>query len=251
MIITKTNKKRPSLCLLQRRQKCAVFIAQKHMDGSCTECLYLLPKDHMAERWTGKRLTPDEAETLSGIADIRELDRFSEDFAANAAHVVYLDLHKQVPEDIDRPAHVFAKTLAEIYPDRECKDMNPYVRKLRTIKQACENGTLNTLDIRFKNENACCVVMASEGYPVKYDKGFEITADELPETAELYIAGAKLDGEKLLTNGGRVLGVVETAASLQEAIEKAYEAVKHVHFGNAFYRKDIGARALLAYKENN
>ncbi|MBE5759242.1 MAG: phosphoribosylamine--glycine ligase [Clostridiales bacterium] len=122
---------------------------------------------------------------------------------------------------------------------------------LFTIMQACENGTLNTLDIRFKNENACCVVMASEGYPVKYDKGFEITADELPETAELYIAGAKLDGEKLLTNGGRVLGVVETAASLQEAIEKAYEAVKHVHFGNAFYRKDIGARALLAYKENN
>ena len=155
-------------------QKESVFIAQKHMDGSCTECLYLLPKDHMAERWTGKRLTPDEAEALSGIADIRELDRFSEDFAANAAHVVYLDLHKQVPEDIDRLAHVFAKTLAEIYPDRECKDMNPYVRKLRTIKQPCEIEALRKAEQMTK---AGILAMMKASHPGMYEYQYKAEFD--------------------------------------------------------------------------
>ena len=93
----------------------------------------------------------------------------------------------------------------------------------------------------FKEESACCVVMASDGYPQKYDSGFEI---KMPADKNRYVAGAKLSDGKLLTAGGRVLGVTETAPSLKEAIDKAYDTVKSVSFDNAYYRKDIGKRAL-------
>ncbi len=102
-------------------------------------------------------------------------------------------------------------------------------------------GTLADAEVKFSGNSACCVVMASEGYPQKYQTGFEIT---MPADKNIYIAGAKLDGGKLLTGGGRVLGVTETAATLGEAIEKAYETVKSVNFENAFYRKDIGKKAM-------
>ena len=104
---------------------------------------------------------------------------------------------------------------------------------------------LKNADVRFSNGSACCVVMASEGYPGKYETGFEIT---MPDDKNIYVAGAKLDGEKLLTGGGRVLGVTETADSLEDAIKKSYETVKEVTFANAYYRKDIGAKALAANK---
>ena len=102
-------------------------------------------------------------------------------------------------------------------------------------------GTLADAEVKFSDNSACCVVMASEGYPQKYQTGFEIT---MPADKNIYIAGAKLDGGRLLTGGGRVLGVTETAATLGEAIEKAYETVKTVNFENAFYRKDIGKKAM-------
>ena len=89
--------------------------------------------------------------------------------------------------------------------------------------------------------------MASAGYPEAYEKGFAITVDEGLD-GEVYIAGAKREGDKLLTSGGRVLGVVATADTLSAAIEKAYAQVEKVHFDNAFYRKDIGQRALQAGK---
>ena len=103
--------------------------------------------------------------------------------------------------------------------------------------------TLENADVRFSGGSACCVVMASNGYPGKYDTGFEIT---MPLDKNIYVAGAKLDNGKLLTGGGRVLGVTETAPALKDAIDKAYETVKEVSFQNAYYRKDIGARALKA-----
>ena len=98
-------------------------------------------------------------------------------------------------------------------------------------------------DVRFAESSACCVVMASEGYPKKYETGFEIT---MPQDKNIYVAGAKLTDGKLLTSGGRVLGVTETAPTLAEAVEKAYQTVAAVHFENAYYRNDIGARALAA-----
>ena len=119
---------------------------------------------------------------------------------------------------------------------------------LLTIMQSCADGTLAETDVKFKSGSACCVVMASKGYPESYEKGFAITMDPGID-GEVYIAGAKLDGGKLLTNGGRVLGVVATADTLESAIQKAYAQVEKVHFDNAFYRKDIGQRALRANKE--
>ena len=102
-------------------------------------------------------------------------------------------------------------------------------------------GTLADAEVKFSSNSACCVVMASDGYPGKYETGFEIT---MPADKNIYIAGAKLADGKLLTGGGRVLGVTETAATLGAAIEKAYETVKTVNFENAFYRKDIGKKAM-------
>ena len=87
--------------------------------------------------------------------------------------------------------------------------------------------------------------MASDGYPQKYENGFDITVDADCD-AEIYVAGAKKDGFRLKTAGGRVLGVTSTADTLEGAIEKAYENVKKVHFDNAYYRHDIGQRALQA-----
>ena len=98
-------------------------------------------------------------------------------------------------------------------------------------------------EVKFAEKSACCVVMASDGYPEKYDKGFEIT---MPKDRNIYVAGAALRGGKLVTNGGRVLGVTETGDTLAEAVKKAYESVKQVSFENAYYRTDIGKRALQA-----
>ena len=116
------------------------------------------------------------------------------------------------------------------------------------IMEHVANGTLADAEVNFADDAACCVVMASEGYPQSYEKGYEITIPEDVDT--VYVAGAKLSEDgKLLTNGGRVLGVTERGETLEEAIEKAYKSVEKVSFDNAFYRKDIGQRALKA-KEN-
>lgn len=116
---------------------------------------------------------------------------------------------------------------------------------LFTIMRAVTNGTLDKTEVKFKNENAACVVMASNGYPQKYESGFELKIDSSVKDS-VYVAGAKKGNGRLLTAGGRVLGVTATADTLEKAINKAYEKVGKVDFENAFYRKDIGARALKA-----
>jgi len=115
------------------------------------------------------------------------------------------------------------------------------------IMFATRNGTLNETEVKFSSGAACCVIMASEGYPEKYEKGFEITLPSDSADSEIYVAGATLENGKLLTNGGRVLGVTAKAEDLTSAIDKAYEAVKLVHLENAFYRTDIGQKALKAF----
>ena len=119
---------------------------------------------------------------------------------------------------------------------------------LLTIMQAVSEGRLKDVDVNFRREHACCVVLASKGYPQSYEKGFEMTLPETAADEEIYIAGAKRDGDKLLTNGGRVLGAVARAETLPAAIEKAYALAEKIHFDNAYYRKDIGQRALKAGK---
>ena len=116
---------------------------------------------------------------------------------------------------------------------------------LFTVMRACTEGTLSECEVKFSSGSACCVVMASDGYPQAYKSGYEITVDE-GFGAELYVAGAKLDGGKVLTAGGRVLGVSACAPTLKEAIASAYAECEKVHFENAYKRSDIGQRALLA-----
>ena len=119
---------------------------------------------------------------------------------------------------------------------------------LLKIMMACTNGTLAETKVNFMNKSACCVIMASEGYPGKYSTGFEITRDQDID-GEVYIAGAKLDNGKLLTAGGRVLGAVAIGDTLQDAIDNAYGNVNKIHFDNAFYRKDIGQKAMLVFNQ--
>ena len=119
---------------------------------------------------------------------------------------------------------------------------------LLTIMQATTNGTLAETEVKFSEKSACCVIMASEGYPVKYEKGYEMT---IPEeiSSNVYVAGAELKDGKLLTNGGRVLGVTAVEENLKAAVDASYGLVEKISFGNAFYRHDIGAKALAAIKE--
>lgn len=119
---------------------------------------------------------------------------------------------------------------------------------LLTVMKATTDGTLSETDVKFKDADACCVIMASDGYPVSYKKGYEIT---IPEEIfdSVYIAGATQKDGKLYTSGGRVLGVTSVASTLKEAIDSSYKKVKEISFENAYYRHDIGQRALKATEE--
>ena len=116
---------------------------------------------------------------------------------------------------------------------------------LLTVMQATTNGTLAETEVKFADKHACCVITASAGYPESYQKGFEITMTQ--EAAEhTYVAGAKLDGGKLLTSGGRVTGTTAVADSLEAAVKEAYRLADGVQFEKAYRRSDIGQRALAA-----
>ncbi|MBQ9785040.1 MAG: phosphoribosylamine--glycine ligase [Clostridia bacterium] len=116
---------------------------------------------------------------------------------------------------------------------------------LLTIMQATTSGTLDSCEVKFADRHACCVIMASKGYPTAYEKGYEIT---IPDAVapQVYVAGAALKDAKLLTSGGRVLGVTAVADTLKDAIDASYASVKKVTFENAYYRNDIGQRAMKA-----
>ena len=116
---------------------------------------------------------------------------------------------------------------------------------LYTVMRATTDGTLSECEVKFASKSACCVIMASRGYPEKYESGAEIKiADEVFDS--VYVAGAKLDGEKLVTAGGRVLGVTAVSDTLGEAIKAAYKKVESVSFSTAYYRSDIGSKAMKA-----
>ena len=113
---------------------------------------------------------------------------------------------------------------------------------LMDVFQACVNGTLDQVDIRWKPGAACCLVLASGGYPVSYKSGYPISGlEEAEEYANVFHAGTKKgENGEFLTAGGRVLGVTAAAPSLGEAIEKAYAAAKHISFQDMHFRTDIG-----------
>lgn len=136
------------------------------------------------------------------------------------------------------------------FGDPETQVVLPLLKTdLFEIMQMTEQGRLSDINVEFSDGSACCVVMASDGYPKKYETGFEITFDDDLD-AEIYVAGAKLSDGKLLTSGGRVLGVVKTAETLEKAIELAYKETEKVHFANSYMRHDIGKRALKAMEND-
>ena len=114
---------------------------------------------------------------------------------------------------------------------------------LLTVMRAVSNGTLAECPVKFRKGYACCLVLASAGYPAKYEKGFEIRMPE--ETRQhVYVAGAALQDGKLVTSGGRVLGVTATAETLEEAIREAYRMGDTIAFDNKYFRHDIGRKAV-------
>ena len=119
---------------------------------------------------------------------------------------------------------------------------------LLTVMRATTEGTLAQTEVKFSDKSACCVILASEGYPQKYQSGFEMTIapEALPHA---FVAGAKLADGKLLTSGGRVIGLTAVEDTLPQAIDRAYALTGMVHFENAYCRRDIGARAMKAFKE--
>ncbi len=119
---------------------------------------------------------------------------------------------------------------------------------LLTILEATAAGKLSEVEVNFKKGHACCVVLASHGYPKSYETGFPITIPQDLD-AEVYVAGAKLEEGVLKTSGGRVLGVTAVGDTLQGAIDQAYRAAARVTFQDAYCRNDIGAKALQAAKE--
>ena len=116
---------------------------------------------------------------------------------------------------------------------------------LLTVMQAVTAGRLAECEVRFRNAHACCVVLASKGYPGSYGKGYEIT---IPEAVRpnVYVAGAALKDGKLVTSGGRVLGVTAVADTLPEAVKEAYALAEKITFENKYQRSDIGRRAMKA-----
>ena len=134
------------------------------------------------------------------------------------------------------------------FGDPETQVVLPLLKTdLLTVMQATSEGRLADLSIEWEEGSCCCVIVASGGYPASYGKGYPITVDGTPD-AELFVAGAALRDGQLVTSGGRVLGVSAKADTLREAVDKAYGAVEKVHFEGAFFRRDIGARALQADK---
>ncbi len=135
------------------------------------------------------------------------------------------------------------------FGDPETQVVLPLLKSdLLTVMQAVSNGTLQDTPVEFSQKNACCVIMASEGYPTSYEKGYPITMDD-SVLNNTYIAGAALKDRQLVTSGGRVLGATAVADTLEKAIEQAYAMVQKIHFDNAYYRNDIGQRALAARRK--
>lgn len=128
------------------------------------------------------------------------------------------------------------------FGDPEAQVVLPLLKSdLFQIMKSVREGTLSDCKVEFSDGAACCVILASDGYPEHYEKGFEIT---MPEGELIFVAGAALKDGKLVTSGGRVLGVTAVADDLKSAVDKAYALAKQVRFENRYFRRDIGKKAL-------
>lgn len=168
------------------QQKEAVLVALKGADA-VEERMYILPPDLIAERWTGRRLKPQEAEAISGISDIRSVDQFAGDFHALAAgghyslrsahfEHLYLDLFRVSPLDIDRPAHKLMQRIQKDYPYLKIENANALVRKQRLIKQSCEIEAMRKAEA-ITGEGILAMMKASKPgmYEYQYKAEFDYT----------------------------------------------------------------------------
>ncbi len=119
---------------------------------------------------------------------------------------------------------------------------------LLTVMRAVTEGRLAETEVKFSDRAAACVVVASRGYPVRYESGFPIELPKLGPDRDIYVAGAERRDGKLLSHGGRVLGCVAVEDTLEKAVREAYKVADAVKFENGFTRRDIGKRALEALK---
>ena len=130
------------------------------------------------------------------------------------------------------------------FGDPETQVVLPRMKNdIMDVFEACVNGTLDKIDLQFEDNAAVCVVLASKGYPLSYEKGYPITGFEAFDNKDDYFcfhAGTKMSDGNIVTNGGRVLGITATGADLKEARAKAYEATKWISFDNKYMRNDIG-----------
>lgn len=135
------------------------------------------------------------------------------------------------------------------FGDPETQAVLPLMKTdLLSAMMATTDGTLDACPVEFSDESSCCVVVASKGYPLSYEKGHEIVMPE--ETAKhTYVAGASIRDGRMVNSGGRVLGVTATAPCLKCAIDKSYELVNSITFEGSFFRHDIGQRALKALED--
>ena len=205
-----------------------------------------------------RALDNDEGLNTGGMGTVAPNPYYTPEIAAECMEKIFLPTMKAMNAEgrTFRGCLYFGLMLTEKGPkviEYNCRFGDPETQVVLPLMESdlldvmmhVTEGTLSECDVRFSDDSCCCVVMASEGYPVSYEKGFEIT---IPEdiSEDVFIAGAKISDGRLLSDGGRVLGVTARDATLAGAIEKAYARVKRVSFANAFWRNDIGARALKA-----
>jgi len=209
-----------------------------------------------------RALDGDKGLNTGGMGTVAPNPYYTEDVAARCMEEIFLPTIRAMREE-GRPFKgclYFGLMITEDGPkvieyncrfgDPEAQVVLPLLESdLLTVMEAVTDEKLAETEVKFSDANACCVVVASGGYPLEYKKGCEITMGELTGNTEVFVAGAKLEDGRLLTSGGRVLGVTSVAPTLKEAIETAYENAAKITFENAYYRTDIGARALKAGRE--
>ena len=158
--------------------KSAVLLAAKNQDGSVRERLYLLPPDALAERWTGVRVRPEEAEAVSGVSDVRSVQAFERDFSALAAggHYgkIYLDLYRFTPEQPDRPSHRLLGRIQKDFAYLAIGNAEDILRSLRLIKQPCEIEALRRAEA-ITREGILAMMRASR--PGKYEYQYKADFD--------------------------------------------------------------------------
>ena len=133
------------------------------------------------------------------------------------------------------------------FGDPETQVVLPLLKTdLFEIMRHVSDGTLSDIDIKFSDKSACCVILASDGYPVSYEKGYPITLPKESEDEYIFVAGAALKDGALVTSGGRVIGAATVGDTLSDAVSHAYALSDKIHFDNKYLRHDIGKKALMA-----